>query len=57
MVKKGDKVRVILEDYDHQFMVGEVVRVVEVIDYGCIWAKNDDGLLCCLIPREFKKVK
>lgn len=57
MVKVGDKVKVILEDDDHPFMLGQILTVVELLDYGCIWAKDRDKTLGCLIPKEFKKVK
>lgn len=53
-LKVGDVVRVILEDKDHPFLLGEKVKVVELLDEGCIWARNSEKVLGCLIPREFK---
>jgi len=55
-VKVGDMVRVILEDHEHPFLLGEKVKVTELIEEGCIWAKNSDGVLGCLIPMEFKPI-
>lgn len=57
MVKVGDVVKVIQEDNDHPFMLGEQVKVKELLDCGCIWAKNSEGVIGCLISKEFKLVK
>ena len=57
MVKVGSIIRVIAEDADHPFELYEKVKVTELLDEGCVWAKNSDGVLGCLIPTEFKIVK
>ena len=57
MVKVGDKVEVIWEDRETPFPVGTICKVVELLDEGCIWAKDKDGSWGCLIPDEYVKVK
>lgn len=57
MVKVGDKIKVVEEDLDHPFKVGDILTVTELLDYGCVWAKNSDKELGCLILTEYEKVE
>lgn len=56
MVKVGDTIEVLIEDLDHPFKIGDKLTVTELLDYGCVWAKDGDKLLGCLMPSEFQKV-
>lgn len=57
MVKVGDKIKVVEEDIDHPFKKGEILTVTELLDYGCVWAKNSDKELGCLILTEYELYK
>lgn len=57
MVKIGDKIRVVQEDLEHPFYWGEELKVTELLDYGCVWAKNNKNQYGCLIPEEFKVIR
>lgn len=51
-----DMITVQTESNDHPFSVGDVVKVVKILDYGCVLAKRSDGVIGCLVPSEFNVV-
>lgn len=52
-IRVSDMITVVAESLDHPFSVGDVVRVVKLLDFGCVWVKRSDGTEGCLIPCEF----
>jgi hypothetical protein len=54
-IKVGDKVRVLLNESDHHFNIGEVVTVVTACDESCYCRNDHDGWY--LKPHEFEKVE
>lgn len=51
--KLKEKLRVVTDCTEHPFFSNTIVEVVEVKDYGVVWAKNSKGELGCLIPDDY----
>ena len=53
LLKVGQIIEVVATSDEHWFKIGEELKIIEVMRYGVVWAKNKDGQLGCLIPSEY----